>query len=95
VVRQAYGPEQLWVRLPLFFETWSDPAWQTSLQRAIRYYADAAVMGTLQRNIVLPQVALEALEVLWHCLTNAVRYDEALHVANRNRVLAAITAQAA
>jgi hypothetical protein len=57
----AYGPEQLSVLLPLFFEAWSDPAWQISLQRAIRYYADAAVMGTLQRNIVLAQVALETL----------------------------------
>jgi hypothetical protein len=49
--------------LPLFFEIWSDPAWQWSLQRAIRYYADAAVMGTLERNIVLAQVALESLAI--------------------------------
>ena len=35
------------------------------------------------------------LEVLWYCLTNAVHYDEAIHVANRNRSLAAITAPAA
>jgi len=27
------------------------------------------------------------LEVLWHCLTRAVAYDEATHVANRNRAL--------
>jgi transposase len=27
------------------------------------------------------------LEVLWHCLTNQVPYDEATHVANRNRAL--------
>ncbi len=27
------------------------------------------------------------LEVLWHCLTRDVRYDEATHVANRNRAL--------
>jgi hypothetical protein len=25
--------------------------------------------------------------VLWHCLTNNVPYDEAVHVANRNRAL--------
>ena len=25
------------------------------------------------------------LEVLWHCLRKGVRYDEAVHVANRNR----------
>ena len=35
------------------------------------------------------------LEVLWHCLTNGVHYDEAVHVANRNHALAAITAPAA
>lgn len=28
------------------------------------------------------------LEVLWHCLTKDVAYDEATHVANRNRALA-------
>ena len=38
------------------------------------------------------QAALRALgnrwlEVLWHCLRTGVRYDEALHVANRNRAL--------
>lgn len=27
------------------------------------------------------------LEVLWHCLTKGVHYDEATHVANRNRAL--------
>jgi transposase len=27
------------------------------------------------------------LEVLWHCLRRGVRYDEAVHVANRNRAL--------
>ena len=27
------------------------------------------------------------LEVLWHCLTNDTRYDETIHVANRNRAL--------
>lgn len=27
------------------------------------------------------------LEVLWHCLTHGVAYDETIHVANRNRAL--------
>lgn len=27
------------------------------------------------------------LEILWHCLRKGVRYDEAIHVANRNRAL--------
>ena len=28
------------------------------------------------------------LEVLWHCLTNDMPYDETVHIANRNRALA-------
>jgi hypothetical protein len=35
------------------------------------------------------------LEVLRHCLTKNVPYDEAVHIANRNRALGAITAHAA
>jgi hypothetical protein len=27
------------------------------------------------------------LEILWHCLTKNVVYDEAVHAANRNRAL--------
>lgn len=34
------------------------------------------------------------LEVLWHCLTRNVTYDEAVHVANRNRTLG-LTSKAA
>jgi hypothetical protein len=30
---------------------------------------------------------LRLLEVLWHCLDKGVLYDEAVHVANRNRAL--------
>ena len=58
---EAYGAEQLSTLLPLFFERWSDPAWQATLQLAVRYYAEAAVMGTLERNVILAQVALESL----------------------------------
>lgn len=35
------------------------------------------------------------LEVLWHCLTKDVKYNEAVHVANRNRALGKTTLQAA
>jgi hypothetical protein len=34
-------------------------------------------------------------EVLWHCLTHDVPCDEAVHAANRNRALAAVTSSAA
>jgi hypothetical protein len=33
--------------------------------------------------------------VLWHYLTTGVPYDNAVHVANRNQGLSAITARAA
>ena len=32
------------------------------------------------------------LEVLWHCLTRGVRYDEAVRTANRNNALARVRA---
>lgn len=32
------------------------------------------------------------LEILWHCLRKGVRYDEATHVANRNRALGKVAA---
>ena len=35
------------------------------------------------------------LEVLWHCLTHGVPYDETVHAANRDRALAAVTSPAA
>ncbi len=35
------------------------------------------------------------LEVLWHCLRKGVRYDEAIHVANRKRALRSTDAKAA
>jgi hypothetical protein len=30
---------------------------------------------------------LKPREILWHCLTKRVLYDETVHVANRNRAL--------
>jgi hypothetical protein len=35
------------------------------------------------------------LEVLWHCLTNRVRYTDAIHAANRTRALNTAPATAA
>lgn len=58
---KAHGAEQLSALLPLFWQRYTDPLWQRPLQLAIRYYADAAVMGTLQRNVILAQVGLESL----------------------------------
>ena len=66
---EAYGAQQLTSVLPLFFERWSDPAWQNALTLAIRYYIDAA-LGTLQRNVILAQVALESL-AFTHLVTSS------------------------
>lgn len=38
-------------------------------------------------NATLRALGNRWLEVLWHCLTRGVPYDETLHVANRNRAL--------
>lgn len=54
---------------PLFAQKYSDPAWQAPLRRAIRYYVDASV-GTLQRKIVLAQIALELL-AFTHLVTSS------------------------
>jgi hypothetical protein len=40
-------------------------------------------------------VARRGKPPIWHCLTHGIPYDEAVHVANRNRALATITAPAA
>jgi hypothetical protein len=45
----------------LFFETWRDPAWQSTLLLAVRYYVDAVIMGTVERNLVVARAALESL----------------------------------
>lgn len=58
---EARGREQLAELFPLFVQRYSDPLWQRSLVLAIRNYADATVMGTLQRNVILAQVGLESL----------------------------------
>jgi hypothetical protein len=41
-------------------------------------------ISTTQR---LPGPGNRWLEILWHCLSRGVLYDEAVHVANRNRAL--------
>ena len=39
-------------------------------------------------NAALRALGNRWLEVLWHCLTKGIHYDERVHVANRNRALA-------
>jgi transposase len=46
-------------------------------------------------NAALRALGNRWLEVLWHCLHHHVRYDEAVHVANRNQTLGPSTPFAA
>jgi transposase len=69
----------------------------TSLRRSAwaRQFYDAQRARGKNHHAALRALGNRWLEVLWHCLTNGVHYDEAVHVANRNQALAAITPPAA
>ena len=68
-----------------------------SLRRSAwaRQFYDAQRSRGKNHHAALRALGNRWLEVLWHCLTNGVPYDEAVHVANRNQALAATTASAA
>jgi hypothetical protein len=52
-----------------------------------REFYDAQRAGGKSHNGALRALGNRWLEVLWHCLSNGVPYDESTHVANRNRAL--------
>jgi transposase len=52
-----------------------------------REFYDAQRARQKGHHAALRALANRWLEVLWHCLNKGVLYDEALHVANRNRAL--------
>jgi len=52
--------------------------------RAREFY-DAKIAAGDTHHAALRKLANRWLEVLWHCLRLGVRYDEAIHAANRNR----------
>ena len=60
-----------------------------SLRRSAwaKEFYDAQKARGKSHNAALRALGNRWLEVLWHCLRNRVRYDEAVHVANRNRAL--------
>jgi hypothetical protein len=64
------------------------PAW------ARQFYDAQRARGT-NHHAALRAPGNRWLEVLWHCRTHRVPYDEALHAANRNRARAMVTAPAA
>ncbi|MGA3151963.1 MAG: helix-turn-helix domain-containing protein [Streptosporangiaceae bacterium] len=68
-----------------------------SLRRSAwaREFYDAQRARGKNHHAALRALGNRWLEVLWHCLTKNVPYDEAVHLANRNRALAAVTSPAA
>jgi transposase len=53
-----------------------------------REFYDRHVADHHSHHAALRALGNRWLEVLWHCLTRGVRYDEAVHTANRNRAMA-------
>jgi transposase len=68
-----------------------------SLQRSgwAREFYDGKIAAGKSHHAALRALSNRWLEILWHCLTKRVLYDEAVHVANRNRTLGPSTPFAA
>lgn len=52
-----------------------------------RKFYDAKIAAGNSHHKALRALGNRWLEILWHCLTKDILYDEATHVANRNRAL--------
>jgi transposase len=52
-----------------------------------REFYDGQIAKGKRHHAALRALGNRWLEILWHCLMRRVRYDEAIHVANRNRAL--------
>jgi transposase len=52
-----------------------------------REFYDAKIAAKKSHHAALRALSNRWLEILWHCLTKNMLYDEATHVANRNRAL--------
>jgi transposase len=64
-----------WAFCSLEQSQWAREYYDTQRARGKRHYQ------------ALRALANRWLEILWHCLHEGVRYDEAVHLANRNRAL--------
>ena len=53
-----------------------------------RQFYDRHIADHHSHHAALRALGNRWLEVLWHCLTRGVRYDEAIHTANRNAAMA-------
>jgi len=73
------------------------PKWAfASLRRCswARQFYDAQRIRNKNHHAALRALGNRWLEVLWHCLTTGVPYDDTIHVANRDRALQAASAVA-
>jgi transposase len=52
-----------------------------------REFYDSKTAAGKSHHAALRALSNRWLEILWHCLTKGVLYDETVHVANRNRAL--------
>jgi transposase len=52
-----------------------------------REFYDAKIAAKKGHHAALRALGNRWLEILWHCLTNGVLYDENIHATNRNRAL--------
>lgn len=66
---------QQWAFTSLRNSGWAREFYDTQRHRGKKHHAALRALGN------------RWLEILWHCLTKNVPYDEAVHVANRNRAL--------
>ena len=67
---------QIWAFTSLRWSGWAREFYDAHRSRGHGHHAALRALGN------------RWLEVLWHCLTHHVAYDEIIHVANRNRALA-------
>jgi len=74
---------QQWAFTSLRNSGWARQFYDTQRGRGKRHQAALRALGN------------RWLEILWHCLTHNIAYDEAVHVANRNRSHARNTDHAA
>jgi transposase len=73
--RHLAGAVQQWAFCSLTRSVWAREFYDAQRVRGKRHHAALRALGN------------RWLEVVWHCLRKGVRYDEATHIANRNRAL--------
>jgi transposase len=62
------------------------------LSRWAREYYDSKIAAGKSHHSALRALANRWLEILWHCLTKSVHYDETIHIRNRSTALQPPTA---